>query len=186
MEAASSFYCCVDEILVNNPISVLIGTPLWRCTRAADMACFQFGNRNKRTRDGKDFEVGDYALHVQCSWRIIRGDEIVVGREDLFEPEEAAHKAETYFDWQKANLQDARLKTLFVDGSRQFAVIGTALRAAGNLDILFDDEMRLEIFPGSSVRRQDLEHWRLFEPTADHNLSVNPHIIYSGLGLRYE
>ena len=172
---------------MNNPTSILIGKPLWRCTRAADMACFQFGGRNKRSRDGKEFEVGDYALHVQCSWRIIRGDEILVGREDLFEPEEPAHNVESYFDWQKANLQDARLKSLFMDGNRQFAVVGTALRAAGNLGILFDDELRLEVFPDSSVRRDDMEHWRLFVPSADHNVAVTtPHIIYSGLGLRFE
>ena len=165
----------------------MIGKPLWRCTRAGDMACFQFGNRRMRKSfQGEDCEIGDYALHVRCSWRIIRGDEIVVARQDLYEPDEF-DKSETHFDWQKANLQNGRLKKLFVDGTRHFAVVGTALRAAGNLDILFDDEMRLEIFPDSSVRDTDREHWRLFSPSLDPNLTVTKsHIVYSGSGLRYE
>jgi len=153
------------------------------------MACFQFGSRHMRkTSRGEDCEVGDYALHVQCSWRIVRGDEIVVGRADLYEPEDPVKEAaDTYFDWQKANLQDAKIAKLFTDDKRQFAVVGVALRAAGKLDILFDDELRLEVFPDSSVARDDMEHWRLFAPGHSSDLSVTkPHIVFSGAGLRYE
>jgi hypothetical protein len=174
---------------MDNPTSVLIGKPLWRCTRAADMACFQFGARHQcKSARGEDSEVGDYALHIQCSWRIIRGDEILVGREDLFQPgDPAAPNADSYFDWQKSNLQDARLKKLFINDTRQFTVVGTALRAAGELDILFDDELRLEVFPNSSIQTDNVEHWRLFSPSIDASQADKaPHFVFSGIGLRHE
>ncbi len=174
---------------MDNPTSVLIGKPLWRCTRAADMACFQFGNRHSRkASDGRDSEVGDYTLHVQCSWRITRGDEILVGKEDLFQPEDlAASTTDSYFDWQKSNLQDAKIEKLFMNDQRQFTVVGTALRAAGELDILFDDELRLEVFPNSSVQTSEMEHWRLFTPSLDTALSgKEPQLVFSGLGLHHE
>lgn len=172
---------------MENPVSILIGKPLWRCTRAADMACFQFGNRHKRKAPhGDDCEVGDYALHVQCSWRIIRGDEILVGKEDLYEPQDPAG-ADVVFDWRKGNLQDARIGKLFADGRRQFTVVGTALRAGGELDILFDDELRLEVFPNSSLQTHDMEHWRLFAPSVGPELrGKTPHLVFSGAGLRHE
>ena len=172
--------------MMENPTSILIGKPLWRCTRTVDMACFQFGARHKRkTSRGDDCEVGDYALHVQCSWRMVRGEEILVGKEDLYQPEEPLE--DDYFDWQKGNLQDVKIRKLFTDDKRQFAVVGTALRAAGRLEILFDDELRLEVFPNSSIAHEDTEHWRLFAPTVKPELSGTPsHIVFSGIGLRYE
>lgn len=172
---------------MDNPTSVLIGKPLWRSTRAADMACFQFGGRHKRKASrGVDAEVGDYSLHVQCSWRITRGDEIVVGKEDLYQPEGPV-EIDNYFDWQKNNLLDARLKTLFADNQRQFAVVGTALRAAGQLDILFDDELRLEVFPNSSVRTSEVEHWRLFTPgLTPEEIGRSTHLVFAGDGLHFE
>jgi hypothetical protein len=171
---------------MENPTSVLIGKPLWRCTRAADMVCFQFGTRHPR-RDffGRDCEVGDYALHVQCSWRIIRSEEILVGKEDLYQPQEST--SDTFFDWKRSNLQDAKIKKLFADDQRQFTVIGTALRAAGELDILFDDELRLEVFPNSSLQSREMEHWRLFAPSVDPELRGKaPYFVFSGAGLGHE
>ncbi|MGZ4814185.1 MAG: hypothetical protein ACXVZV_02160 [Terriglobales bacterium] len=152
------------------------------------MACFQFGARRKRkTSHGQDSEVGDYALHVQCPWRIVRGDEIVVGSADLYAPDPVKDAADSYFDWQKGNLQDAKIAKLFADDNRQFAVVATALRAAGKLDILFDDELRLEVFPDSSVGAVDTEHWRFFAPSVGSDLhTVKSHIVFSGAGLCYE
>jgi len=149
------------------------------------MACFQFGDRHKRkTLHGDESEVGDYALHVQCAWRIIRGDEILVGKEDLYQPEDPRSSPD--FNWEEGNLQDALLRKLFMDGGRQFTVVGTALRAAGQLDILFDDELRLEVFPNSS-RIGDTEHWRLLVPTKGSDRTIQaPHIVFAGAGLHYE
>src|SRR2546425_8610409 len=68
---------------IESATAALIGKPLWMCRRAADMATFQFGGRIKGVDYyGRPSQVGDYALHVQCAWRITRGDEIVVRSEE--------------------------------------------------------------------------------------------------------
>ena len=73
-----------------------------------------------------------------------------------------------------------------MDDTRQFTVVATALRAAGELDILFDDELRLAVFPDSSVQTEGMEHWRLFVPSLTSDVNTKQHLVFSGVGLRYE
>ena len=63
----------------------LIGKAMWTCRRASDMAMFHVGSRRHvRTFKGEPAEIGEYALHVQCPWRIVRNDSIVVASGDLY------------------------------------------------------------------------------------------------------
>ena len=155
----------------------LIGTRLWACRRAADMATFQFGAR-KEVSDffGRPSEVGEYALHVQCAWRIARGDQTVVGSRDLYFP--ASYKDITAevppeFDWDRdPNLRDRLLLSLFDNGTREFAVRRVEVGAAGALRILLSDGLCLDVVPDTSL---ELEHWRLFRPGVD-----GPHLVVGG------
>lgn len=63
-------------------LSQIIGLPLTAARRAADMRTFQFGTLREVERGS----VGDFALHVQCPWRIEGPAGIVTGRLDLWEP----------------------------------------------------------------------------------------------------
>jgi len=64
---------------IQNAAAVLIGKPLWECNRAGDMAMFQFGARRMMPSPrGVMREVGEYALHLQCPWRIRNGDKIIM------------------------------------------------------------------------------------------------------------
>src|SRR6266849_1572963 len=63
-------------------LSQIIGLPLTATRRAADMRTFQFGTLRPVDRGS----VGDFALHVQCPWRIEGPDGIVTGRMDPWEP----------------------------------------------------------------------------------------------------
>src|ERR1044072_4328801 len=65
-------------------LSQIIGLPLTAARRAADMGTLQFGALRAVERGS----VGDFALHVQCSWRIEGPDGIVTGRMDLWKPVE--------------------------------------------------------------------------------------------------
>jgi hypothetical protein len=60
----------------------LIGLQLTIARRGADMRGFHFGP----IRVVEGGTVGDYALHVQCPWRIEGSQGIVTGRSDLWEP----------------------------------------------------------------------------------------------------
>jgi hypothetical protein len=70
----------------------LIGLKLSIARRAASLSNFQFGP--VRAVDGGT--LGEYALHVDCPWRIERPHGIMTGWLDLWEPAEETPD----FDWQ--------------------------------------------------------------------------------------
>jgi hypothetical protein len=68
-----------DPKLLEAALAPLVGLPLWATHRAADLQSFQFGAQHTVTsrfgpNAGSVRTVGDFALHVQCSWRISRAD----------------------------------------------------------------------------------------------------------------
>jgi len=57
---------------------VLTSQPLWGVTRAAETTCFQFGaQRSVPSRTGSPRSVGDYALHVQCGYKLVAAGALV-------------------------------------------------------------------------------------------------------------
>jgi hypothetical protein len=124
---------------------------------------FHFGQR-KQVHDyyGRPAQVGEYALHAQCAWRIVRGASVIVGSGDLYYP--ASHvESESIpedFDWDRdRNRRDELLGALFDDGKREFTVRAVDLGTAGTCRIDFYEDMSLELFPEDSLTG---EHWRLF------------------------
>src|SRR4030095_13034377 len=144
-------------------VTVFVGRAMWTCRRAADMATFQFGaHKQVRTFKGEAAEVGEYALHVQCPWRIIRDETILVGSGDLYYPADdfSADGIPNNFNWDRdPNRRDHLLGVLFESGTREFMVEAVDLGKAGTLRIDFEKGFRLELFPSDS---SDDEHWRLF------------------------
>lgn len=163
---------------VEKALAVLVGKPLWMCRRAADMAMFQFGAHVK-TRDffGKASEVGEYALHVQCAWRISKGNVISVGSRDLYYPANYQDESQEYpadFDWDREpNRRDKLLRLLFADGTREFIVERIEVGAAGAFRAAFSDGFSLEVFPDNSFKG---EHWRLLNPEKD-----EPQFVMTGI-----
>jgi hypothetical protein len=131
---------------IQNAVGVLAGMPLWSLGRAADLAWFEFGSRRTvKGLKGKEKEVGDYALHVQCPWRIRLRNSIVVGRGDIFcTPEETNEPTPADFDWQKGNRFDRLVLKLFQNESRQFMVQAVEAGDAGSLAIELEDGYKLE------------------------------------------
>jgi hypothetical protein len=158
--------------------SVLAGKSVWRCTRAADMACFQFGQRRQvKNVRGNDLEVGEYALRLQCPWRIVKDDQVVVAALDVYHPR-PGHEDEDgpEFDWEHAgNLFDERIVTFFENDTREYVVEKVLAGHAGALRLLLQAEFWLEVCPCDS--RQG-EHWRLFEPR-----SARDHFVVTGAGI---
>jgi hypothetical protein len=164
-----------DEI--EQALSVLVGLPLWALGRAVDLVWFEFGGRRTvKTWKGTKKEVGDYALHVQCAWRIKLNDRIVIGRGDIFcEPEESDEPVPADFDWQKSNRFDRIAAELLQNESRQLMVRRVDAGDAGGVTVLLDDGYKLEIFPQDSGIG---EYWRFFKPATE-----EPHLVFSGKGL---
>ena len=163
---------------IEDAMSNLIGQPMWACRRAADLAAFHFGRQNK-TFDlkGANTEVGDYALHVQCPWRIVRDDRVIVGSGDLYYSADISNEQDSAeFDWDRnSNRRDELIRLFFENGSKQFAVQRIAIGTAGSVQILLQERYFLEIFPDKSLAR---EQWRLLKPD-----SGEPHFILTGAGI---
>jgi hypothetical protein len=163
---------------VQKALDVLIGQPLWSSGRAADLEWFQFGQRRTVKGAGGDTkEVGEYALHVQCAWRIRHGDQVVVGGRDLYYPSEERDDRPEDFDWdvQGANRRDKRIAELFQNEPRQFLVREVQVGEAGSFTIILDEAYALDVFPDDSSND---EHWRIFKPYAE-----EPHFVVAGKGL---
>lgn len=164
---------------IQKALDVLRGKPLWSSGRAADLAWFQFGKRRTvKGFRGDAKEVGEYALHVQCAWRIRVGDKVVVESRDLYvPPEENADRPENFeWDVQGANRRDQRIAGLFQNETRQFLVKQILVGEAGSFTIVLDSEYALDVFPDDSLSD---ELWRIFEPYSDVS-----HFVVSGNELK--
>jgi hypothetical protein len=170
---------------VQEALDVLVGQPLWSSGRAADLEWFQFGPRKTVKDSWGEKEVGEYALHVQCAWRIRRGDRVVVASRDLYSPPEENPEENPkenndrpgnfHWDVQGGNRRDRRIAELFQNETRQFMVRKVEAGEAGGFTIVFEDEYALEVFPDDSMSG---EHWRIFKPYAD-----EPHFVVTGAGI---
>ncbi len=157
------------KAVIERAITPLIGMPIWGWGRAADLASFQFG-RERQVADSRRAAkiVGEYALHVQCDWRIIQEEKIVVGYRDVYSPPRDFGD-QSKFDWrsEKRNRRDDLLDSIFAGGSRVVESIDVGL--AGYLRIFLGSRLWLEVFPNDS---EEHEHWRLFRPYTN-----EPHLV---------
>lgn len=148
-------------------LSQIIGLPLTEVGRAADMRTFEFGMLRLGDRGGV---VGDFALHVQCPWRIEAQDGIVTGRSDLWEPVNDNAPFDENWDYDKSpNLQDARVTQWLAQHESAFVVTSVEADEFGGAAISFDQGFLLRLFP-AGTRGED---WRLFQRGA-------PHFVVSG------
>jgi hypothetical protein len=82
-----------ESITNQEALSVLLGKRLAIWRRAANMLVLHFG---QVTRKG-DKSWGEYALHVQSPWRLLKDGAIFAGLSDLYSPREQTSD----FDWDK-------------------------------------------------------------------------------------
>ncbi len=159
----------VDTAEIQNHLGVLVNGPLWGSGRAANLQWFQFGERRLVSdRKGRPKEVGEWALHVQCAWRICDSREIIVGSADRFVPKDSADDKREGFDWDRpgVNLCDHRISQL---AEECFPLSVQAVDAArlGTFRITFEEGFALEVFADSSRVGGYAESWRLFRPYSD-------------------
>ena len=157
----------------------LIGLKLSIARLAADMRGFHFGEI-RRVPGGT---VGDYALHIQCPWRLEDENGIITGRSDLWEPAEITPD----IDWdtwrydKNENLQDKLIAALlggydpetrsFVNNGDLLVVEGIHTDNYGGVTISLSGGYRLVIFPAGSQS----EDWRLLGPDNESH-----HFVISG------
>ena len=150
-----------DQIVAT--LSTLVGLPLSAARRAADMRTFQFG----KLRPVERGSVGDFALHVQCAWRIEGPAGMVTGRSDLWEPFDATAPIAGWDYEQSPNLQDVRMDEW---RSRNTLLLVEHVDADdfGGAAIFLSSGFVLRLFP-AGTRGED---WRLFRPKTE-----SPHFV---------
>jgi hypothetical protein len=167
---------------IEKELSVLVGLPLWDAGRGADLEWFHFGeHRQVADRKGRLKEIGEYALHVQCSWRIVSSDQVIVARRDLYYLPDGSVDLSDDFDWDKqmGNWRDVRMHAFLKEHGSQPLIV-TAIKGgrAGSVSISFTEDFVLELFPDDSLSG---EHWRFFRPSVDES-----HFVVTGEGIKPE
>ena len=149
---------------VGGALEILVGLPLIDVTRSLDLEMFQFGERHvKRTPQGEDLVVGDWAIHIQCPWRIIGGDDLVVGSQDRHYPQDEEG------EW---NTQCADVFTRceahvyhWLNGFSDAPLVREVeADPYGGFRVHLEGDYALEVFPAHSLRGEFSEQWRLFRP----------------------
>ena len=161
---------------IADALSVLNGLPMWAAGRAGPLLWLHFGGTHEfvdRYRANEAKTVGDYALHIDCPWRIVQRDVVVVGALDRFSPGDGQEDDD--FDWNHS--RDTRWDRRLQQFMERYGTSGPIVRAiemrgAGAFALRFDDEVSLDVLPNRST---DGEYWRLFEPYRE-----TPHVVVIG------
>ena len=97
----------MDQLLTNQTaLEQLLGKKLAIWRRAADMLVLHFG----KVRSEGDKSWGEYALHVQCPWRLLQDGGMFTGCADLFKMREKI-TGPAYTKWyQEGNWSDNLLE----------------------------------------------------------------------------
>jgi hypothetical protein len=141
----------------------LLGMPLGETWRAANMQIFEFGpGREGTNRRGQLIRLPDWALHVQCAWRLLCGGALFVGSADLQYPADREADPLKEFDWDNEPDRRSAILLNVINGTTRLAVREVDLLEAGTLDLTLSDSYRLQVFPDSSY--PETEHWRLLSP----------------------
>jgi len=166
-----------DPAEIEAALASLIALPLWSSGRAADVQWFQFGaQRVIHGRLGAPRVVGEFALHVQCAWRLAGPEGIVVASRDRHVPagDPDAEPPGWRWDVPGANRSDERCAAWFATRAAACVERVTA-DAFGGLRVALTGGVTLEVFPDDSL---DREHWRYFQPATE-----EPHFVVTGAGV---
>ncbi len=142
------------------------------------MEMFAFGERRIRlNRKGEEVEVGEYSLHIQCPWRIVGPDGIIVGFLDRNYP------VEENADWQEFDDEGpSRCEFQMAGWLKEYS--GCPLKVekveadyVGGFKLFLQHGFVLEAFPANSLQGEYSERWRLFRP------SDESHFVVCGYGI---
>jgi hypothetical protein len=162
----------VNEI--SAALSVLVGQPFWRTSRASSLQCFHFGERTTRIdRNGELVEVGRYALHVECAWRLRLDATILVASRDRYDVIDGGDS----WDRIGANLLDHRMAEVIAQRC-PVAVTRVSTTSLGDVTIEMDAGLALEIWIDDSSSD---ELWRLLSPGKS-----EPHVVFTAGQLRVD
>ncbi|TDL82901.1 hypothetical protein [Peribacillus frigoritolerans] len=153
------------------------GLKLQYAGRSSNLFWLVFGEIVQIIRIGKTEETAEYALHIQCSWRIILENKIVVAFRDFYSPKSEWDILNGNFDWdiQGNNRFDERIKSLL---NHELFIERIIADDIGGFAPILSNGYKLSAFPDSSEDDGVSEHWRFFNRHEN-----SPHFVVSGDGI---
>jgi len=164
---------------IKKVLEQLLGFEFTRTRRTACTECLHFGTLFRKDHKGIERQVGEFGIHLQCPWRITKGNGMIVGSDDVWEqPDENADYDENFnWDVQGGNLRDVRMAAFFNSG--KYVVQSVKVDDFGGFELSFNDNVKLTVFPASSNRNFFSEYWRLLD-NRDEN---KKHFVVTPLGI---
>ncbi len=145
---------------IGQRLSVLVGLNVSGIGHAADMLTLQFGALKQVTNlRGKVKQVGEWALHIQCKWRLEHAGEVVLTQNDLAGSDTDAHNATARLEERLVRHEPTSVQEILAG---EF----------GNVSIVMSRGLTLHIVANGTA---DEEDWRFFAPGAD-----VPHLVIEG------
>ena len=146
--------------IIETKLGLLVGLELTSTTRKKSTECLKFEFKELIILNSDKLNKGEYALHIQCEWRAIKGHKILVGSRDLYEP---VGKTKTpknkKNDHKKENLRDVKFKR-FIKKNR-LVVQSIEVDEYGGFNIYFSDDCIIQIIPIKTSKSKNNEYWRL-------------------------
>lgn len=152
---------------IDKATACLVGLNVCHLAYAGNVRGIHFG----RARELGGRLVGEYALHLQCPWRLEANGRIATGFQDYYTPATNNHEEGWEPKGARGSLQEEVLAKMFnipiirsvplsdvYHGGRTVKM--TRGDSFGGLVIVFTGRLRLRVFPAASTE----EHWRLFQP----------------------
>ena len=168
---------------IRSQIGKLIGLNLQYAGRASNLFWLGFGEMISVTRRGKTEELAEYALDIQCSWRITKDNKILVGSRDFYSPRTGWNEENDDFDWdvQGNNRFDERIESFIENAKEHVTVERVEPDEVGGLKIFLSQGYLLEVFPDTSEDDEYSEFWRFFNRREN-----SPHFVVTGNGIENE
>ncbi|MCC6798097.1 MAG: hypothetical protein IT366_23495 [Candidatus Hydrogenedentes bacterium] len=155
---------------VQRQLNVLLGMPLWSAGRAAEMLWLQLGAHvTAPTPRDLNRITGEYALHLQCPWRLSNSNGMIVGATDIYIPSDQFIDDED-FDWdvQGASVADVKLTDWISANSRNPLTVEEAIADhCGGFMLRLSNGDLFEAFTCTSSASHEDEQWRLLQPAKE-------------------
>ena len=165
---------------IKKALEQLIGFEFTRTTRMGSMECIKFGILYGIVdRSGLERQIGEFGIHLQCPWRITKGNTLLVGNDDVVKQPDETAKYDENFDWdvQMGNLRDVKMADFLNSG--KYIVQSVKADEFGGFELTFNDNVKLTVFPASSNKNIYSEHWRLL----DNRDESKNHFVVTPLGI---
>lgn len=128
--------------------------------RAADLFWIVFG-KDILVEDykGNKVEKNEYAIHIQCPWRLLKDNNLILGSRDIYIPKEGIEESEFDYESFGMSLFDEKVKGIESE-LLPLHVESISTDSTGGFKIVFNHCFVLEVMPDSSA---EIEFWRFID-----------------------